>query len=456
MRAAIYARQSKDRAGNELAVSRQLEDCRKICAARRWDAVEFIENNVSASKGRRPVYEAMLADVRDGKIGAVVAWDADRLTRQPRELEDFIDIADRHGLALATVGGDFDLSSPTGRGNARMRGVFARMEMEQKSARQQRSAKQHAESGGGWGGRRAFGYTKRDNLIDKDEAKLIRKAYTSILAGESLYSIAAQWNSAGVKTTVGNAWTGSTVRQVLVNPRYAGKRAYKGDVVAEAAWKPLVDVDVWQSVHDILTDEHRRRGGGVRSRLLTGILECGRCGSAMGSGVASDGSPTYVCKQCHRLSRRLRPVDKLVVDLAVGFLSRPDSIVVLIKEERTDTAELREQERAILEQLEKVAADRYDPDVDLSAAQFKAANDRLNARLKDVRGGMRDSNRVRVFDGLEEAIAKGVVRAWWDGLGLDRQRAILPLLFRVTLKPMGRGRPFDRSHVDVEWLTGDD
>jgi DNA invertase Pin-like site-specific DNA recombinase len=138
MIAAIYARQSKDRTGNELAVSRQLDDCRAICATRGWAAVEFIENNVSASKGRRPVYESMMSDIQAGKIGAVVAWDADRLTRQPRELEDFIDLADRHGLALATVGGDFDLSTPTGRGNARMRGVFARMEMEQKSARQKR------------------------------------------------------------------------------------------------------------------------------------------------------------------------------------------------------------------------------------------------------------------------------------------------------------------------------
>src|SRR3712207_8163804 len=51
---------------------------------------------------------------RSGRLGAVVAWDLDRLHRRPVELEHFIDLADRHRLALATVGGDADLSTDNG------------------------------------------------------------------------------------------------------------------------------------------------------------------------------------------------------------------------------------------------------------------------------------------------------------------------------------------------------
>ena len=166
-RAAVYLRQSKDRDGNELAVDRQREDCVKLCAARGWSTAEYMDNDFGASvrmpgsrrvHKARPDYDRMLRDIDAGKVDAIVAWDADRLVRHPRQMEDVIDLADQRGLDLATVGGDFDLSTPTGRANARMKGVFARMEMEQKSARQKRAAKQRAEQGTQWWTARPFGF----------------------------------------------------------------------------------------------------------------------------------------------------------------------------------------------------------------------------------------------------------------------------------------------------------
>ena len=56
----------------------------------------------------------MLADIREGRIGAVVAWDLDRLHRRPIELEAFMALADEKQLALATVSGDVDLSTRAG------------------------------------------------------------------------------------------------------------------------------------------------------------------------------------------------------------------------------------------------------------------------------------------------------------------------------------------------------
>ncbi|CQD21636.1 phiRv1 integrase [Mycolicibacterium conceptionense] len=98
----MYLRQSKDADGNELAVTRQREDCLKLCHDRGWtDTVEYCDNNVSASKRStaRPAYRRMLADVKAGQIQGIVVWDLDRLYRQPRELEDLIDLADEHRLA---------------------------------------------------------------------------------------------------------------------------------------------------------------------------------------------------------------------------------------------------------------------------------------------------------------------------------------------------------------------
>src|SRR4051812_3676281 len=95
MRAAMYLRQSSDRTGDAVAIQRQREDCEKLCAEKGWTPVPYVDNDTSASSGkRRRAYEKMLAEIHDGKIGAVVAWDLDRLHRRPIELEAFMTLAD--------------------------------------------------------------------------------------------------------------------------------------------------------------------------------------------------------------------------------------------------------------------------------------------------------------------------------------------------------------------------
>ncbi|EUA04249.1 resolvase, N terminal domain protein [Mycobacterium kansasii 824] len=98
----------------------------RLCKQRKWTPIEYVDNDVGASNGkRRPAYEKMLADITDGQIGAVVAWDLDRLHRRPIELERFMDLADTRKLALATVSGDVDLSTAQGRLTARLKGAVA-------------------------------------------------------------------------------------------------------------------------------------------------------------------------------------------------------------------------------------------------------------------------------------------------------------------------------------------
>jgi DNA invertase Pin-like site-specific DNA recombinase len=452
MRAAVYVRQSLDRDNTQLAISRQREDCLKLCDQRGWEPVIYEDNSISASRSkRRPQYEQMLTDIRAGTIDAIVAWDLDRLHRQPIELEMFINLADEKRLALATVTGEVDLSTDNGRLYARIKGAVAKSEVERKSARQKRANEQRAKDGRGWGGTRAFGYELGTNVIIEDEAKLIRDAYTTILAGGSLHSIAAHWNSLDVKTAAGKQWYGNTVRQVLVNARYAAQRTYHGEIVADAQWEPIVSVDTWRAAHAILTAPGRRaaRQPG-RKYLLSGIMFCSKCGHTIGSGHLR-GAPVYTCKRCNGLVRKQKPVDELVVKLAVAYMSRPDAADILIDSERHDIGELREQERVILEELDQLAVD-YD-EGNLTGRQVKIATERKEAKLAAVRSQMADANKARAFDGLLEAKD---VRAWWDGLSLDRQRTILQILMGVILLPAGRGQVFNRDHLRLEWLTGND
>jgi site-specific DNA recombinase len=127
--AAIYARISHDPSGEQLGVSRQIEDCRALAERRGWPVGEvYVDDDRSAYSGRpRPEYLRLLDDIAAGSVDGLVVWHLDRLHRQPRELEDFFTVCDRARLsALASVTGDTDLSTHDGRFMARILGAVAR------------------------------------------------------------------------------------------------------------------------------------------------------------------------------------------------------------------------------------------------------------------------------------------------------------------------------------------
>ncbi|MCE5290856.1 MAG: recombinase family protein, partial [Nocardiaceae bacterium] len=243
--AAVYLRQSLDVTGEGVAVARQREDCLRLCAEKGWTPSEYLDNDTSATKGKRPGYLRMLDDIRAGTVQAVVAWDLDRLHRRPVELEEFINLADAHRLALATVSGDVDLSTAQGRLVARLKGSVARHEIEHKSDRQKRAAKQLADVGAPkW--KTAFGYTD-DYQPHPIEAPLVRDAYEALLSGTSLKGIAAGLNANGMTGRTGKPWTHSTVSLFLRAPRNAGLREHNKVIVGPGTWPGLVSEETFRA-----------------------------------------------------------------------------------------------------------------------------------------------------------------------------------------------------------------
>lgn len=233
--AAIYARISSDRAGQGLGVERQERLCRELADRKGWPVTEvYVDNDLSAYSGSpRPAYQTLCRDIEDGRVDAVLCVDLDRLTRRPVELEVFIDLADRHGIALANASGDTDLSTSDGRFRARIMGAVARQESEKKSERIRREREQLALAGKPTPGPRPFGYEPGGLEVRDGEADLIRDAAALILAGEPMRSVAARWNQHGIKTARGNDWSVNSLRAVLTGPRIAGLRSHHGEVIGE-------------------------------------------------------------------------------------------------------------------------------------------------------------------------------------------------------------------------------
>lgn len=451
MRAAIYARQSVDRDGQGAAVTRQIEDCRALAAARGWSVVEiFVDNDASASTAKvRPAYQRLLNAVQAGHVDQIAVWHVDRLTRRLVELEHVIDVCEATGVRLATVTGDLDLGTDTGRMLARILASVARAEVERKGQRQRRANLQRAQAGlMGWT-RRPFGYDRTGGVVVEvaAEAAALRKAAQAVLGSSTLAAAVRDIDAAGLTTTAGKPWNVTSLRRALLNPRYAGRALYRGEDTAAGQWPVILDAEVQARLAEVLRDVRRRVQQGTAARhLLSGVARCGRCDAILfGSPMSSKGHrwQTYKCRHCY-LSRRADLVDEVVEVELLARLALPDAAALLSPDVdldglRAKAVELRDRRDALAAML----ADGL-----LSAAAVREQSTVLTARLHEVEASV-----ARAVGEHPAAAMLGAadVLAVWEKLDLRTRKAVVDALVVVRVLPAGKGVQFSAAQVAVEW-----
>lgn len=449
MRAAVYLRQSLDRDGSGAAVSRQREDCLALAKSKGWEvAGQYVDNDVSASSRKaRPSFERMLQDAESGGFGVIIVWHVDRLARRPVDLERLVELAERKAVRVATVSGDLDLGNDAGRLVARILVSVARAEVERKGARQKRAQVQAAQQGRPAGGPRAAGYEPDGLTIRQGEARLIRQGYKALLGGASLRSIARGWNAAGFRSTRGGEWRPDSVRYVLTNPRNAGLRAHKGEIVGQAIWRGLVPETQWRAALALLNDPARKTTTDTARRyMLSSVARC-HCGSLVATGRTSAGARTYKCVERSDLSRNAEQIDDYVSRVIVARLQRPDAAELLVDREREDLEDLRAEAQSLRTRLDEAAGMFADGKVTVS--QMTTMNDRITTALREIEGRMSHVDRSAVLADLVSA--KDVQRVW-DSLDVDRKRAVVQTLCTITLLSPGRGaRALDPTTVRIDW-----
>jgi DNA invertase Pin-like site-specific DNA recombinase len=436
---ALYARISKDRNGEQTGVSRQLDECRDLVTRRGWTVVaEHVDNDISAYNGkRRPGYLALLEDLRNGEADAIVCWHPDRLTRNPRELEDLLDVIESRRLAVATVqAGDVDLSTSSGRAVARTLVAWAKHESEHKGARQQAAIADAAKRGERHG---FVPYGWRSEA----EAEVVREVVARLLAGSSLRSIMLDLNARGVSTVRGGQWSGKQVRQLALRPSNAGLRTHNGAVVAAGDWPALVSADDHERVVRLLTDPARRTVQHGRKHVLSGIARCGKCGGALRFATLGT-RRVYRCVNLD-VSASAEPLTAFVLELVDRRLNAPDAAAVTAPGTETYDG-LASRLAALRGRLDGLAADYADGLLD--RVQVRVAGDRLRGQVGQTEALLRERERK------DAALRARGVDVF--GLSVDRQRALLRGLLTVRLLPATRqgaaARKFDFDRVQVEWL----
>lgn len=426
-RAALYVRQSK---ADDQGIARQLERTRALAELRGWTvAGEYVDDGHSASKARGSgtAWARMLADADAGLLEVVIAVDLDRLLRTTRDLNVLID----HGLAALTLDGELDLTTADGEFRATMLASIARFEVRRKGERQSRANAQRAAGGGVPKGVRLTGYTT-DGTVIEEEAAQVRALFAGFDAGETIKGLA---ESSGL--------TRSTVRTILTNPRYAGRRRYLGEVVGQGSWLPIVEGAVFDRVTRRLADPSRlsnRSGSTARKHLGSGLYLCGDCDArGIRSTMQSAGSGArYACRACG-LSRRIAPVDEYVIRVLDARLRRPDARGAFAPVEDANGAEaaaraLRERRAGLL----ALAADGT-----FSAEQVREAAADLDRQLEVL---------DRLIAPRTTPVTPEEVSAGIGTLSTDRLRALIEAVMTVRLLRAPRGvRSFDPATVGILW-----
>jgi site-specific DNA recombinase len=478
--AGLYERISEDREGRELGVARQHEDLvNAVTNAGDMIVDTYRDNDISAStrsRKRRPAFERLISDAKSGRIKRIWAYTSNRLTRRPRESEDLIELAEKHGVEIRYLRSpSFDLNTSHGRQIARIMAANDAAESETISERVERRQLQIAQAGGFLGGRRPFGFEPDGVRHREVEARHIKDFAARLLAGDSLAAMARELNAAGITTSAGNPWRGETVGLMLRRERNAGLLRYQGQVLREAAWEPVIDVDTWRAVVAVLAnpDRSQYRGSYVRKHLGANLYLCGVCddGTTVRSGAlkssTAGGNPrSYRCRKYSHLSRSAAPVDDMVERHAVARLMEPDAVELLAPPSKGgEMRRLHEEANTLRSRLDELDDELDDGVID--KARWRRRTERLSGRLAEIDKALSATTFSAVLDGL--AGNADLPKLWYgtlpdrsDGLPLHRRRAVIDALMTVTLEPGGHRRPpgwraghsyFDPQSVRIEWRT---
>jgi site-specific DNA recombinase len=478
-RAVLLTRISDARNGETAGVDDQRADLLKHAAALGWGVGKIIEENATSAFKRRkvalpdgrkvqrvirPGFREALDLLQSGRCDGLLALDLDRIARDPRDLEDLIDVVESRTprIPVESVTGSLRLANDADVTMARVMVAMGNKSSRDTARRVSRARQRQAEEGRPrHGGKRPFGYEPDGLVVNPSEEAEIIKAADAILAGVSLRQITADLRRRGVPTVTGVPWTTAALRDVLLRPRNAALVQYQGEILegATAAWPAILEREQYEAVVSILKDVNRRTSPGNTPRWLGSLIY--RCGhpdcidldppSTLVVGTSGKRpQPAYRCPTKAHLARVAIPLDAFVSAVLCARLARADAVDLLPRKgNAVDTAELARQANALRERIAE-AGDLWESGV-LSKADFKVRQARLVEKLAGVQSKLQSA---AGSSPVADLAGRPDVAEVWERLDLGRRRAILDTLMIVYVMPLphppGRA-PFDPTTIKIVW-----
>jgi hypothetical protein len=284
---------------------------------------------------------------------------------------------------------------------------------------------------------------------DPHTGQIVRDAAREVLAGKSMWSIAMRLQEAGEPTPMRpwvespRGWDTYTVRQILQNPTIAGKRVYRGEVIGDALWEPLVSWEDFQRLQRLFADPARRvkGGGGTPAKtLMTHIAKCHYCGRPLKRALerrkGKKDAVKYQCsfRGCYKTTISQPGLDAYVEEAVMVWFEQPENLSRLA--EAGDGTDWLAHSAAAEGQ---VAALRTR--LDEAAEQYNAGNlslEMLTRIEQGLRPQIEDAERALIppisDDLVRELVTSGDIRAAWAAMPLAKRRKIIKTMFEVRIQ----------------------
>jgi DNA invertase Pin-like site-specific DNA recombinase len=291
---------------------RQFVESKVLQHGSSWgEIVEWYEDkDLSGKDMNRPSFQRMLADIRSGKINAVIVTELSRLNRKVKDFCEVWEFFKENNVTLFSLKENFDTSTPMGELMLIQAMSFAQFERQTIVDRIKKGARARAERGLANGyiplGFNAVEHRPNHREINEAEREYVEMIFRKFLELKRISRVVNFLNGKGYRTKEfiaksgkkvgGNRWTVSSMHNLLTNRAYLGEReinkqfrsadpsGVKDDdryFFVDAHWPALVAKDLFFDVQNLLEQNKKKARKYVHEYRLTGLIECAECGAKL-------------------------------------------------------------------------------------------------------------------------------------------------------------------------------
>ena len=337
MNAVVYARFSSHRQG-EQSIEGQVAEAERFAAAHGLTIVRVYADRAQTGRNdNREQFQLMLADAAKHAFDALIVWKTDRIGRNKEEIALNKYHLKKNGVKIYYVAEAIP-DTPEGIILEAVIEGMAAYYSEQLSQNVRRGMKNSAQKGQYTGGTCPLGYTinaDKKYEIDPKYAPVVRDIFQLYSKGKTITEIVKILNGRGLRTSRGHSFTHNSLRTVLKNKKYIGTYEYNEEVTIENSVPPIVDVDVFNKVQDLLA-YNQKAGAHKKAKadyILFGKLFCGKCGAAM-TGICGTSKQKvkhhyYICsakkkKLCTKRAVRQDWIESLVLKHLLNLIKNEE------------------------------------------------------------------------------------------------------------------------------------
>ena len=278
----LYARKSTDEPERQvLSIEAQLFELREYAKKEGLNIVrEFVESKTAKEPGRE-IFNDMISRIEEGEAEGIIAWHPDRLARNSVDGGRVIYLIDTGKIATLQFPTFWFDSTPEGKFMLNIAFGQSKYYVDNLSENIRRGIRQKLRNGI-WPAWAPLGYVndkeKRCIVIDKQKAKLIKKAFELYATGEyPLSSIRKKINLAGLVGKKGKLLSVSNYQYMLKNPIYYGVIRYNGELY-DGKHEPIITKKLFDTVQEVMKRKSKPKGRTLKPYVYRGFFHCGECG----------------------------------------------------------------------------------------------------------------------------------------------------------------------------------